>query len=54
VFSAIFKAEKCRKSSVFGAVSEYFGRLGAYFPPLNPSTTIPCLGNLPANSQCTN
>ncbi len=27
--------------------------MGAYLPSLTPSTTAPCLGSPPANSQCT-
>jgi hypothetical protein len=35
------------KSPVFGAIFVYFGQLGAYLPPLTPSTTTPCLGTPP-------
>jgi hypothetical protein len=35
---------KCKKPPVFGAIFVYLGQLGAYLPPLTPSTTTPCPG----------
>jgi hypothetical protein len=49
-FSAIFK---CGKPPVFGAFLYIFGSLGAYLPPLTPSSTTRCPGTPPANIQCT-
>jgi hypothetical protein len=48
-----FLSHKVRETPVFGAVFVIFGRLGAYLPPLTPSTTTPCPGTTPANSRRT-
>jgi hypothetical protein len=53
VFLAIFKPKSSGNRPVFGTIFEYFSRLGAYLPPLTPSTTTPCLGTPPANSPRT-
>jgi hypothetical protein len=48
-----FQINKCGKSPVIFAVSYIPGSLGAYLPPLTPSTTTSCPGIPPANSRCT-
>jgi hypothetical protein len=45
-YLAIFKLKSEQNRSFF----VIFGRLGAYLPPLPPSTTTPCLGTPPTNS----
>jgi hypothetical protein len=44
-----FLSHKGAKLPVFGTILVIFGQLGAYMPPLTPSTTTPCPGTPPAN-----
>jgi hypothetical protein len=53
LFSAVYRPKSVRNCPVFCRFLYIPGGMGAYLTPLTPSTTTPCLGTPPANSQRT-